>query len=530
MTFTILTTDEKLPDAAQGQAFLVTENKEDWGKSTTRYVLIIFDADSAQHMIGEVRIGRIGMKKARRRADLKREFKKIDDDCFSLGQDDSYYERLKDLGDSLRRKVLSALRDMAADEKIYEAAVAEPVALESLLETVSGATAQGQFRRLAKGGARLTSYRIKYTGPKRDADLGIKLPPLHLDFEVKHASAPPSNIHVLIGQNGVGKTRVLEWMTRALLYGPDQAEVNGVFEVLGNKDEEGTFAGVVSVTFSAFDPFEPLPDVHGETDRIRYSYVGLKNTSKNVIGKGVPKNLKTLTVDFSKSLRECTVGAKAERWRDAVRMLESDAMFKQNNVLELLDGFGDEDEQLPDMKAAYDELADKATELFLRMSTGHKIVLLTITRLVETVEERTLILFDEPESHLHPPLLSAFIRAISNLLINRNGVAVLATHSPVVLQEVPASCVWKLQRFGTKVKPERPEIETFGENVGVLTREVFRLETTQSGFHKLLADAVDHGADYDAVVAAFSNQLGAEAKSLIRTLIATRKQNAGGEE
>jgi hypothetical protein len=38
-----------------------------------------------------------------------------------------------------------------------------------------------------------------------------------------------------------------------------------------------------------------------------------------------------------------------------------------------------------------------------------------------------------------PPLLAAMMRALSDLLVDRNGVAVVATHSPVVLQEVPAS-------------------------------------------------------------------------------------------
>ncbi len=40
------------------------------------------------------------------------------------------------------------------------------------------------------------------------------------------------------------------------------------------------------------------------------------------------------------------------------------------------------------------------------MSSGHAIVLLTVTKLVARVEEKTLVLIDEPESHLHPPLLS----------------------------------------------------------------------------------------------------------------------------
>src|SRR5581483_11473983 len=105
----------------------------------------------------------------------------------------------------------------------------------------------------------------------------------------------------------------------------------------------------------------------------------------------------------------------------------------------------------------------------------------------ESVEERTLVLLDEPEAHLHPPLLSAFVRALSALLTNRNGVAIIATHSPVVVQEVPKNCVWKMRRSGAWVSMERPEAETFGENVGVLTREIFGLEVTKSGFHRMLA-------------------------------------------
>ena len=76
---------------------------------------------------------------------------------------------------------------------------------------------------------------------------------------------------------------------------------------------------------------------------------------------------------------------------------------------------------------------------------------------------RTLVLLDEPEAHLHPPLLSAFTRALSDLLIYRNGVAIIATHSPVVLQEVPKSCVWKLRRSGFEVSVEFDQRATDGD-------------------------------------------------------------------
>jgi predicted ATP-binding protein involved in virulence len=113
--------------------------------------------------------------------------------------------------------------------------------------------------------------------------------------------------------------------------------------------------------------------------------------------------------------------------------------------------------------------------------------------------------------------LSSFIRALSNLLVQRNGVAIVATHSPVVLQEVPRSCVWVLRRTGQVVTAERPDVETFGENVGTLTHEVFQLEVTESGFHKLLADAA-HTSSYQEIISRFNNRLGSEGRAIARAL------------
>jgi hypothetical protein len=132
-------------------------------------------------------------------------------------------------------------------------------------------------------------------------------------------------------------------------------------------------------------------------------------------------------------------------------------------------------------------------------------------------------LLDEPEGHLHPPLLSAFVRALSDLLVTRNGVAIISTHSPVVLQEVPKSCVWLLWRSGREARAARPEVETFGENVGILTREVFGLEVTNSGFHQLLKAAVgEPGANYESVLGKFGGQLGAEGQAIVRSLLAIK--------
>jgi glycine/D-amino acid oxidase-like deaminating enzyme len=234
------------------------------------------------------------------------------------------------------------------------------------------------------------------------------------------------------------------------------------------------------------------------------------------VGDGQEDQTKTpdqLQTDFARSLGNCRLGPRQKRWLRALETLENDPLFKEANVSSLLD-------------LEEDAFAEQAARLFKRLSSGHKIVLLTITRLIELVDERTLVLLDEPEGHLHPPLLSAFVRALADLLIQRNGVAIIATHSPVVLQEVPASCVWVLRRNGTVAVAERPESETFGENVGVLTHSVFGLEATNTGFHKMLSDAVHkEGLDFDGVMAKFDGQLGAEAMAIARSLTVSSQRS-----
>ena len=212
---------------------------------------------------------------------------------------------------------------------------------------------------------------------------------------------------------------------------------------------------------------------------------------------------------FVESLGRCRRGERRERWRHAITTLESDSLIEESDIKGLIDL----DEK---------EWKKTAAKKFGALSSGHAIVILTATRLVELVDERTLVLFDEPEGHLHPPLLSALVRALSNLLVERNGIAIVATHSPVVLQEVPRSCVWLIDRSGGETRVERPSHETFGENVGTLTSEVFGLEVTRSGFHKLVATAVEREPSYEQVLYYFGDELGAEARAIAKGLLAAR--------
>ena len=265
------------------------------------------------------------------------------------------------------------------------------------------------------------------------------------------------------------------------------------------------FSRFISVSFSAFDPFTPPPIRLNSLDGYSgYGHIGLKDENGNI------KNREQLIKDFGVAIAMCRY-EKADRWIHAVNTLASDENFARMNLSQIIDKRNNIGKQIK-----------RGREAIENMSTGHAIVLLIITELVAKVEEKTLVLIDEPESHLHPPLLSAFIRALSDLLIYRNGVAIIATHSPVVLQEIPKSCVYKITRFDNGAKITRPDIETFGENVGTLTRDVFGLEVGESGFYNMLSQEVDEGKSFDEILREYQNQLGLEARKHLLSLITIR--------
>ncbi|MDP2285150.1 MAG: AAA family ATPase, partial [Pseudohongiella sp.] len=239
-----------------------------------------------------------------------------------------------------------------------------------------------------------------------------------------------------------------------------------------------------------------------------------KQESTTEGGEHIPMSRPMLNREFSYCLNNIRRFGYQDRLVEAIRDLETDSLFKDIALADLV-------------LSSADDLENKTKKIFAKLSSGHAIVLLTIAKLVEKIEEKTLVLLDEPESHLHPPLLSAFIRTLSELLSHRNAVAIIATHSPVILQEVPKSCVWKLRRSGMDAVAERPETETFGENVGVLTREVFGLEVTDSGFHQMLKKEAESADTYTQALRRFDGQLGAEARGVLRGLFLDKEADKG---
>ncbi|MGV9698046.1 ATP-dependent nuclease [Streptomyces sp. NPDC003470] len=511
------------PDISGEALLLVPDFWDDFGFGTL-FDLHYQDASGSLHEIGQLKVAH--KQQSHGRPPLPDEFSQLSEDFFSLGQSDDYYDKLKRHG--LRNLVLTALHDIAFNEETFTEVSEYEVTKRSLLRTVPRSTVETQFRRIAHGGVKVRDFLFQYSGPASEPHASK---PLELKFEVFTNSEPSTNVHVIIGGNGVGKTTLLKGMSAAVSpTDRDQPANRGSFIDLEEDWEPGQdsfpFLNVIFVSFSAFDPFLPRVAAvdpgeqetlfSANTPRVPISYIGLGDPESD---DRRPRDIQGLAQEFVTSVGEVLRNATLRhRWDRAMAALEADPLFKDLGLRSPID-FEDAG---PNREVLWAQKDARLLQAFDRSSSGHKVVLLTLTRLVQEARERSLVLFDEPESHLHPPLLAAFMRALSELLADTNGAAIIATHSPVVLQEVPKNCVWKLRRSGDQSVAERPQIETFGENVGVLTHEVFGLEVTQSGYHAELQRAVAEEDSFEAVASRFGNQLGSEAQGIVRILLAVK--------
>lgn len=499
VTFLITNRFGNVPGGTKNTVILTWDDWNDYSYFTL-FGIEYIDYQGNDLKLGAVRIAYFGQKTGSAEKTLKihDQFEKLEDNYFSLGTEDTYYENLNNLGDEIRDQILNGLNDIALNVNIYQKAIEEDVTINSLLRDTSISTVTNQYRRIATGGARLSNYSFSYYFPQDK----VKTSPSKIDFKVIAEHNPPTNIQIIIGRNGVGKSHLLNGMIDSLLNGQSSEDVNGKF-VLNELIQTESFSNLVCVTFSAFDEFQ----FHSKqiNTQIKYHYVGLKNLEKIKEVTGNSETNANFADEFTSSIGFIISTSKKSRWKAAVKQLESDPIFKDENFVELVDN--------------YNSLNLKPIqEKFAKLSSGHKIILLTITKLVELLHEKSLVFFDEPETHLHPPLLSSFIRALSELFTNRNAVCIMSTHSPIVLQEVPNSCVFKLSRKGAVAKFENLELETFGENIGVLTNDIFGLEVSDSGFYNVLKDLVNKNGSYEEALQSISQELGIEGRAILRSL------------
>tara|TARA_B100000929_G_scaffold273374_1_gene245707 strand:+ start:55 stop:717 length:663 start_codon:yes stop_codon:yes gene_type:complete len=90
------------------------------------------------------------------------------------------------------------------------------------------------------------------------------------------------------------------------------------------------------------------------------------------------------------------------------------------------------------------------------------------------IENGSLLLLDEPETHLHPNFISQFTALLNQLLTNTGSAAIIATHSAYFVREVFQKQVIILRSDNDgNIISEIPLMRTFGADVGSISYFVF---------------------------------------------------------
>ncbi|MFJ3815265.1 AAA family ATPase [Streptomyces sp. NPDC090056] len=508
MRFTFKLVERHSETGSAPGAYLSPKEWDDFEFQTLFELKVRLSQGGQAFEIGRLRIAHPGMLTdelpniSTTREQLDEEFEQLPQGYFSLGVDDSYYENLNELPNDARHAIFRGLNDLAFNTHLWRRVRVSPVLKQSVMRGIENREAEiDRLAKIAYGRARTVQYDWNFeTKPIGAANT------VNLHFSVDPQSDPPSNVYALIGRNGAGKTRILHQLASKV------SRSAATFSDLS--DNSATPMNVVAVSFSAFDTLF-ASDARNST-LLPFKYVGLHTTGKG--GTHLKSDFDQKR-EFMESFEVCMIGARRQLWLNAMQTLNYPGSGFLEGREALLLRVSEEDPT--------NEVMADAEELLEQLSSGHRMVYQTMTHLVASVTERTLVLIDEPETHLHPPLLSALVKGISDLLQDRNGMALLATHSPVVLQEIPRKCAFMLRRHGRRLRVDHPEIETWGENVGDLTRSVFHLEVTATGYYQRLAEMVDTGASYEEIVAKFTS-IGIEARALLRALIAERRSEFEG--
>lgn len=415
----------------------------------------------------------------------------------SLGQSKQYYERIRQLGTELERKILEGLRDCGYNIKIYNQ-FKDTLQFNSTLIRFSAADqalsfAQDMFSEIMgppENIAMSFNFSAKLNGFKKKHKLVFS-------FGGAENSLIPSNINVLVGRNGTGKTQILSELAKAISgYGYQSKE-----ELLNARQEAFSaarpgFGNTIVVSYSAFDMFEIPGKTKLEKDELQkqghifgYKYCGLRERVRGDIYK--IKSLDEVADEFATAY-DATMKKwkKPDIWNKCLRNVLNDPSFSDINREDFVDDFK-------------------------KLSSGQKIILSILAQILEHIETKSIIIIDEPEMHLHPSLMAAFMHSLTEILKTFQSYAVIATHSPVILQETPSKFVQVLD--GTVINPVvRPlDFESFGEEISTLTEKVFKVSLEEANFYSVLRALAKKNLSAEQMQSLFGARLGFTARSFM---------------
>jgi predicted ATPase len=434
-------------------------------------------------------------------------FPELSEEFCSLGQNLEYYRKIRSLPRKEYEPLLRGMRDVVFSHLIKADFEGELGFKESLLRSTAAASALEIAPSL---------FSSRQPIPSELAQLNFKTSvggtSFLVSFDFGGDSRLPGRVNTVIGYNGSGKTQLLANLAMVAVTSAASKSAARIQSEYGEFiDSAPSFGAVIAISYSAFDTFavpgenvEQRRRVAQETELLGYSYCGLRDLESQSSKRPLLKSFSDIADDFKKALDVIDDRKRRPFFFEALAPIALEPSLQRLGFV-----------------AQLDKTNDQWRELFCSLSSGHKIVLSIVAHLSAYLHRRSLVLIDEPESHLHPPLLAALLKSVRKALEEQDSYAVIATHSPVAVQETPARFVRILRRFGERTSVKKPSSETFGENIGILTRDVFDLNNSETDYHDVL-ERLAADLTVEEVERLFGHRLGFQARSYITSI---RQQN-----
>ncbi len=462
---------------------LEVDNWNDFGYNTT-FNCYILDEHAKATSLGRVKIYKRGEKNSSEH--LETTFSKLDQEWCSLGQSIDYYEiLLSSVGIKHAKNILTSLNDVMLNDNIKNSFMHDSGFQQSLLRWSETEKSLYEARKLFSIDGKDFQSSFTFTCQLSGANGSHTI-----QFDFAENNFLPFRINVLIGKNGTGKTQVLSKLANALSGYKvlEQGSFNG---------ERPLFSKVISISYSAFDMFEKP---HQNTDKnfdkemdinknekAEYSYVycGLQSSQGTYSLHEIKDNL-------TRALKQIKISGRVFQWRKILKqIIEPDYEYLLDEI---------EQEKIPD-----------------DLSSGQSILLSTMTEVIASIEKQSILLFDEPELHLHPNAISNLIRMLYTLLDEFDSYAIISTHSPLIIQETPSKYVNVIERIGKEPHVRKLDIESFGENLSNITTEVFCIRNSESNY-KAYLEKMSKFKSYDDVINSFDNGLSLNALVFLKGL------------
>lgn len=383
----------------------------------------------------------------------------------SLGQSDEFYSNLKNNIVDIN-KVRSLLWDLkdAAVFPILQELNEDSVFWSSLIRERSADRMLRYGRGILYGetGKPKFHFTFKYKPPYSEQLLNVS-------FGFSKKLYFSDRIFAIIGKNGCGKTRLLSTLPEKLkLRSPDAFD-----------GEIPRFGKIIAVSNSHFDNFE-IPT--GNAD-FNYIYCGLSVMNGD---KREPLEMKDILERI------------IENFKHIIRLRKSEDLF---SILEktftktLLDSIIKEPHPL------FPVIDEERLKAYIRtMSSGETDILYFISSLLRHIRSDSLILFDEPENHLHPNIISALMEMLNEIVEEYDSYAIIATHSPLVIRELRADNVFVMERIEDSCLMCKIGIESLGANLTEISDYIFGNKDVSLLYRSTIDHMVSQGLNYDEIV------------------------------